>query len=120
MTLAAFRAELTAAKAAAVPVFEGLSDYLAVNLTQEARAKVQEIALSYQQRMQAIENTLQALIALEGAGYPADITSAVEDVVYADLQAQQASITAALGKFTKAAPEAASGAISFDRPAKRV
>jgi hypothetical protein len=112
-SLDTFRAELTAAQAAAAPITEGLSDYLSINLTPEARAKVLEVAQRYQQRAAAIAAVLAALEQLAATGYPASIGAQVEQVILDDLKAQQTTLTAALAQFTPAAPEAVSGEIAL-------
>lgn len=91
--------ELQAALDAALPIQEGLADYLRVNLLQPAKAEVTSFKAQIDRRVQKIQAALGACQALVSDGYPDVPTRAVEADVLADLRDQQATISAALAKF---------------------
>jgi hypothetical protein len=91
--------EIDAALADIALPLEGLEDYLALDLGPEAKAIVQQVHDQYAQRQAFLVAAKTWLETLVADGYPALPVYDVSLTVMADLEAQQASIAAALAKF---------------------
>lgn len=95
-------AEIQAALDEALPIQEGLADYLRVNLKDQAKAEVTTAKRVIDQRVMKLRAALNACTDLLADGYPEIQTRTVEADVLADLRDQQATISAALAKFAPA------------------
>lgn len=107
-------AELDALLDVLGPQYEGLKDYARLNLQPDSMAAVQVALVVYDRRVGLVATTRDMLVKLRTDGYPTITLPQVSPTVYADLQAQEATITAALGQFTSA-PAAALN-LSADAP----
>lgn len=95
-------AEIQAALDEALPIQEGLADYLRVNLLAPAKSEVTAFKSQVDRRVRLLTAARDACIALMGDNYPEFPTRNVEADVMADLRDQQATISAALAKFAPA------------------
>lgn len=94
------KSELLAAKATIEPQIEGLHDFARLNIKPETLAAVQSATTDFERRLQLIIAALAALDALASDNYPTvSIRSVIEDV-YADLQDNVNTITAAFKEFS--------------------
>ncbi len=92
-------AEIDAQLAYIAPIHEGLRDYSRLNLNPDTLVEVNGAIALYDHRVALLTTAKTALEALNGDGYP-DLT--IPDVslsVKADLDANQATITAAQAQF---------------------
>lgn len=92
-------AEVEASLAELAPIHEGLRDYAALNLQPPTKDIINAAVLRYDQRRDALLAAKAALDALINDGHPEIPVSAIPEAAYADLQINQSTITAALGKF---------------------
>ena len=92
--------EITAERAEWAPVVEGHKDYQRLNLEGESPTAVAEAAHESHVLLEAMDNAIAALEALNAAGYPALEPFEVTPEVLADLQANAATINAALAQYT--------------------
>lgn len=86
------------------PTHEGLRDFSRLNLRPETQADVQASIQVYDRRTGLMNAALDALTRLVADGYPALAISEVGPAVLADLEANKATIDAALGQFTATVP----------------
>lgn len=93
-------AEIQAELARITPIHEGLRDYYSLNVKPETKTVVNQAISLYDQRKLRLEQAQSALQALLANGYPVLDIPPVEQVVFADLAAQKASIDAAMEKFS--------------------
>lgn len=113
--LLALKAELEAAQAVLLPQIEGLHDFARLNIKPETLTKVQETTVDFERRRDLQVAALAALQALEQDNYPETPNRQVVADVYADLQDNVSTITAAFAKFDKI-DEAVSAVITTGTP----
>jgi hypothetical protein len=99
--------ELQDALVAMAPEHEGLRDFDALNLGEPAQREISAAIADYDRRVQYINGAIgqlteakSSLQTLEADGYPRLDKREVVDAAYADLQANAATIQAALAKFS--------------------
>jgi hypothetical protein len=92
--------ETTAELALLAPIREGLRDFLALNLSQEARDEVGDLMSMYDKAISQLTDTQRTLQSLVDEGYPYLRTREVTAQILADLQANADTIAAALAQFT--------------------
>jgi hypothetical protein len=82
------------------PQYEGLKDFLRLNIKPETTAAVQAVLTLYDKRVGLLATTKDMLARLRIDGHPATFDmQQVAAIVYADLADQQATISAAFGIF---------------------
>ena len=113
--LPAMIAELTAARAALVPLIEGLHDLERVNLQSSAQQAVTALDAVYTRRLAVLDGALAALQALEADDYPAVERPTVPAVVFDDLAENVSTITAAFGQFVEE-PQATTLQLAIGEP----
>jgi hypothetical protein len=82
------------------PEYEGLLDYQRLNLKPDTRREVDEAINDYSRRLGLMNAAQAALEALVNDGYPDLSVRAIAATAFEDLQANAASIEAALKKFS--------------------
>jgi len=82
------------------PLLEGLRDYARVDLKPETAEIVNAAIQEHERRLALLQIAIAANQALLDDGYPLLPVHEVEQAVYADLQEQFISISAAFGHFT--------------------
>jgi len=97
-------AEIAASLAVLSPQLEGLRDFQRVNLKSDARREVEVSLAEYARREQLLVSARTALEGLLGDGYPTMAVRTIEQVAYADLVENAATIAAALAQFAGAEP----------------
>ena len=95
--------EIEQALATLAPEEEGLDDFDSLDITPETEAIVKAAKLDYAQRRQLLTTAWTALNALQVDGHPVLNIDPVSLSVKADLDAQMATLNAALAKFTTTA-----------------
>lgn len=98
----AARDEIRETLARIEPEHEGLYDFARLNITPETKAVVDAAIADYDRRVAKLRSTLVEIEGLLADGYPALDVREVAGTVYNDLQAQNATIDAALAKFQPA------------------
>lgn len=93
--LVEIRAELSRLE----PIHEGLRDYARLNLTEPSQAQVAAALERYDRRVERLTAAATSLEQLVADGYPDLEGAIVEKAIYDDLQAQRATIEAALATF---------------------
>lgn len=93
------REEIVAALAEMAPVHEGLRDYSSLNLSQGAHDEVAQMLVAYDRRYGLLVAAQGALDTLIAEGYPSLPAREIDQAEYADLQANLATIQAALEQF---------------------
>lgn len=91
--------EIDAALAAMAPIHEGLRDYSKLNIQTDTLAAVNGAISQYDHRKSLLEQAKARCEALVADGYPVLDIADVTESVKKDLEAQAASITAALAEF---------------------
>src|SRR6187399_3308825 len=81
------------------PKLEGFEDYGRLNIADAAKPPVEDQRLFYSERKQLLEAAIAANEALMAHGHPDLPVAKAEAKAYASLQAQQATIAAALEMF---------------------
>lgn len=99
-TIDSAHTELNDALAAVGPEYEGLLDYQRLNLKPDTQREISEAIADYSRRLGLMETARVALDALVNDGYPDLSVRAIAAVAFEDLQANAASIEAALKKFS--------------------
>ncbi len=88
--------EIDAALAVFAPQHEGLRDFARLNLQPETLTQVNALITEFDQRVAALNAARVGLVTLMAHGHPGISVVDVTELVYADLQAQNATIDAAL------------------------
>lgn len=88
------------------PQHEGLRDFALLNLTSKTQEWVRQSIIHYDRRVAALNIAKTALIALMADGHPDLPIAEVDAQSYADLQANAATIEAALARFASNAATA--------------
>ena len=91
--------EIEAALAAMAPEHEGLRDFARLNLEPATLATVQSFTAAYDKRFAALTAALTKCRLLIEDGYPELALREIADSEFKDLQANAATIEAALAKF---------------------
>ncbi len=108
-------AEIDAALGVFAPQQEGLRDFARLNLQPETAAEVIELTVAVDARIAALHVAKDALGALMGNGHPTVSITDVTERVFADLEAQQDTMAAAMGLF-RAQPDAAALGLGAGEP----
>jgi len=102
------RAELEAAKAVLEPEIRGLNDLSVVSISADLRGSIQVEAVNRQRRLDLINATLASLDSvilaresLAADGYPELPDTTLPNDQFAELQGQDADLTAAVGVFVQ-------------------
>lgn len=115
--VAQLRAELEAHRAELAPVAEGMRDYERVGNGVDGEKPMREAAAAaastYERRLALVERALGALHDLDAAGYPEIPPHAVPAEILTQLEHNQATITAALGRFALQPEPAIDGFVTF-------
>jgi hypothetical protein len=82
------------------PEYEGLKDYARLNIHPDTMVAVQAALAVYDRRVGLLATNRDLLVRLRADGHPTLTVQAVTAAVLADLQDNQATITAALAQFT--------------------
>ena len=93
-------AEIDAQLANLGPEYEGLKDYARLNIHPDTMAAVQAALAVYDRRVGLLATNRDLLNRLRDDGHPTLAVQPVTASVLADLQDNQATITAALAQFT--------------------
>jgi len=95
-------AEIQAALDEALPLQEGLKDYLALNLKPATRTEVMAAKVIADRRVLKLQAALAACVELMSDGYPEVPVRPVEAEVLVDLQENEETLRVALSKFAQA------------------
>lgn len=109
-------AEINAALVELAPIHEGMRDYAVLDLQPETKEIVNSAVLRYDRRRDALNAAKAALEALLADQYPDIPVTEIPEAAYADLAANQSTITAALGKFAPPNPAASSLGLTSGAP----
>jgi BMFP domain-containing protein YqiC len=91
---------------------DGLLDFSRIDIDSAAREQVDAAFVDLNRRITLSQSALAALRELSADGYPSELAKEVEDAVTASLQAQLASMQAAMSRFVGRRP-AVGGSIEF-------